>query len=262
MLRLNNPYIPDYIPRIKDKNQQQPQQQQQGGGGLNKLNIIKDALSTAPATDTATSGLNSTVTGEILGSASTAGASTAGAGTYGFGNVGATAGLNTTLTSQLVGSGGAASAGGATTGINTALTGQLLGTGAASGGTAASAGGASVSAASGGGGVSAGGGMAAAGPWALLAAAIIANEDAAKSGGYRDDKSSGYALDVLQGKVLEQDVHQRWSPKIFGEDLENDILGVGGRLEGITDIMTGDISNGVQSFIDADPIVKLFKDIF
>jgi len=66
-------------------------------------------------------------------------------------------------------------------------------------------------------------GLAAAGPWAALAAAIIGNETYAKNHGYRRS-GSDYYKDLATGRVLSQDVDNRWAPMLFGK---NDRMGLG-----------------------------------
>ena len=118
--------------------------------------------------------------------------------------------------SSLMGSGGGATAG---TGAGMATSGSAVSGGAAAGGGgAASAGGSMGSAAS------------AAGPWAALAAVILANETYARDRGYRAEHESGdkkgdvdegqYYQDLLGGDVLPQDVEQRWAP-MFGIDKDS-----------------------------------------
>lgn len=93
----------------------------------------------------------------------------------------------------------------------------------AAGGTATSglgAGGSLGSFAGGGGGSAASGGLggslAAAAPWAALAAVIVGNESYAKNHGYRRS-GSDYYKDLATGRVLSQDVDNRWSPMLFGK---------------------------------------------
>lgn len=50
-----------------------------------------------------------------------------------------------------------------------------------------------------------GGAIGSAGPWAALAAAIIANESVAKKQGRRPDSEEKHMTDLLSGKVLEYD---------------------------------------------------------
>ncbi len=102
----------------------------------------------------------------------------------------------------------------------------------------------------------AGSAMSSAGPWAALAAVIIANEMNAQD--YRDEDSGDYAEDVLGGKVLEQDMNQRWLPKIFGEDLENDDLGLGADISAGADIGTLDFSNAWDTISSKGILSKLF----
>lgn len=123
------------------------------------------------------------------------------------------------------------------------------GGGGAAGGEAAAAGG------SGGGGSSF---LASAGPWAALAAAIIINENEAIEGGYRDEDKGDYALDVVGGKVLEQDVSKRWVPKLFGEDLEHDDLGIGADMLVGSDLATLDFSNAWDTFKNKGLLSKIF----
>jgi len=66
-------------------------------------------------------------------------------------------------------------------------------------------------------------GLAAMGPWAALAAAIIGNETYAKNHGYRRS-GSDYYKDLATGRVLSQDVDNRWAPMLFGK---NDRMGLG-----------------------------------
>ena len=66
------------------------------------------------------------------------------------------------------------------------------------------AGGGAAGGAAGGAGGGMGSAMAAAGPWALLAAAIIANESEAKSQGRRR-QGKQYYEDLATGRVVEQD---------------------------------------------------------
>lgn len=58
-------------------------------------------------------------------------------------------------------------------------------------------------------------GMAAAGPWALLAAAILANESEAKKGGRRSEDESTHYKDMLTGEVLNQDA-EYYGDKVGG----------------------------------------------
>lgn len=107
--------------------------------------------------------------------------------------------------SGLMGSAGGAMSAGANGGASFGLGGSLVGgTGTVGGSTfAAGAGGGAGAGAAGAG--SAGGGIAAGGPWALLAAAIIGNETHARKKGRRNEDKGKHALDLVTGKVLEQD---------------------------------------------------------
>lgn len=159
----------------------------------------------------------------------------------GMGNIGGMA--------EMFGGGGAATtaSGGATT----------TGGGAAAGGTATVGAGAGGGAAGGGG----GGGFAAAGPWAALAAVIIANESEAKRGGYRSEDDKEYAKDIVTGEVLQQDAEERWLPKIFGEDLENDDTGMGGDTLAATQFATGDFGEAWNTMKE-DGVLGKILDIF
>ena len=136
--------------------------------------------------------------------------------------------------------------------------------GAASTGSAGSVAGGSAGAsvggsAGGGAGASGAGGMSAAGPWALLAAVIVANEYNAKKGGYRSEKKSEYAKDLLGGQVVSQDVDNRWAPKLFGN---NDKYGLGGDMKIWGDLSTLDFGNAWDKFRKDGTAAKLFKKIF
>ena len=157
----------------------------------------------------------------------------------GMGNIGGIA--------EMFGGGGAATA---TEGGTTAA-----GGGAAAGGTATAGAGA------GGGAAGGGGGFAAAGPWAALAAVIIANESEAKRGGYRSEDDGEYAKDLVTGEVLQQDVEERWLPKIFGDDLENDETGMGGDTLAATQFATGDFAEAWHTMKD-DGVLGKILDIF
>ncbi len=152
------------------------------------------------------------------------------------------------------GAAGAGNAGGA------AGTGGSGGMGLSSifGGGGSAAGGSS---AAGGAASSGGGGMAAAGPWAALAALVVANEDNARKGGYRDKDKGDYAKDLIGGKVLEQDLNQRWLPKLYGKDLKNDKTGVGHEQKAVGEFMTGDFKNGFKA-LENGTIGKFVKKLF
>ncbi len=142
-----------------------------------------------------------------------------------------------------------------------AATGTATGATATTGGTSAAGGGAGAA----GGGGSAGGGGAAAGWWAALAAIIIANESEAQRGGYRSEDEGDYAKDVLGGKVLEQDVENRWLPMIFGEDdegnLRNDFTGLGGDTKAGAEIASLNFDNAWKSFKEEGVLSKIL-DVF
>lgn len=111
---------------------------------------------------------------------------------------------------------------------------------------------------------SAGGGMgsalASAGPWAALAALIIGNEREAREHGFRSEDDTQYAKDLLGGKVFEQDVSQRWAPK-----LESAWGGSGSMAKAAADFGTLDFSNAFsnlnQSMKD-DPIIGALRGLF
>lgn len=241
-------------------NQQQTNPLQQGLDAYNKYRDVSKMMgsgagSSLGATGTAYAGSGLGGTGFGLGgSLVSGGASGAGAG----------AGLGGMLGSY----GGGAAAGGAggfgalgsTTAGGTA--GLLGGAGAAGGATLAGGGSAAAGGGAAAGGAAAGGmgGLAAMGPWGLLAAAIIGNETYAKKKGYRDEDSTGYMKDLIGGKVLEQDVEKRWSPKVdnmFGGTGEK--LGLGGDMRVGANLMTGDFSNAFKGLFKDSSISKIFK---
>ena len=155
------------------------------------------------------------------------------------------------------GSGGAAGgAGGGGFGLS-----SIFGGGSAAGGGAGAAGGSS---AAGGAASSGAGGLASAGPWAALAAVIIANESNARDNDYRNKDDKKYAQDLLGGAVLEQDLNQRWLPKIYGKDLKNDKLGLGHDQKAIGEFGSGDFSNGFKALEDGTlgKIAKGIKKLF
>lgn len=161
--------------------------------------------------------------------------------------------------------------GGATMGAGAgggAVTGAGLGSGAAAAGGATVGGGATAAGAGGGGGSA----LAGAGPWALLAALIMANEKGGRDAGARNPNKTHQARDALTGKVVQQDFQQRWLPKWFGEDqsngmgdYKNDKTGFGADTHALTDFMSLDFSNGLKTIRKSGSARKLFdklKDIF
>lgn len=160
--------------------------------------------------------------------------------------------------------GGAASAGGGA-GIGMGG-GSALGAGsAATSGVSgvASSGGASSAAGGSGGGM----GMGALGWWALLAAAIAANESAAEEDKARSTSKSQWAGDILSGRVFEQDMSKRWLPKIAGESLggsryANDDYGLATDAHILADISTGDFSNAWDALRNDSSIARLLGKIF
>lgn len=158
------------------------------------------------------------------------------------------------------GSGGAAGGAGGTGGGGFGLS-SIFGGGSAAGGGAGAAGGSS---AAGGAASSGAGGLASAGPWAALAAVILANESNARDNDYRNKDDKKYAQDLLGGAVLEQDLNQRWLPKIYGKDLKNDKLGLGHDQKAIGEFGSGDFSNGFKALEDGTlgKIAKGIKKLF
>lgn len=158
------------------------------------------------------------------------------------------------------GGGAAASGGGGGSGLS-----SLFGGGSAAGGGAAASGGGAAAAS---GGSAAGGGaasgMASMGPWAALAAVILANESNARDNGYRSKDDKQYAQDLLGGAVLEQDLNQRYLPKIYGKDLKNDKFGLGHDQKAVGEFGSGDFSNGFKALEDGTlgKMVKGIKKIF
>ena len=138
---------------------------------------------------------------------------------------------------------------------------SIIGGGSAAGGGAGAAGGSS---AAGGAASSGAGGLASAGPWAALAAVILANESNARDNDYRNKDDKKYAQDLLGGAVLEQDLNQRWLPKIYGKDLKNDKLGLGHDQKAIGEFGSGDFSNGFKALEDGTlgKIAKGIKKLF
>lgn len=147
------------------------------------------------------------------------------AGNGSFGGMGGGGGLGGILGggSSAAGSAGAAgvtassaftSAGAATSGVGAG--GSL---GAFAGGASSAAAGASGAA----GGASGLSSLGSLGPWGALAAVIVGNESYAKSNGYRRE-GTDYYKDLATGRVLSQDVDNRWSPMLFGK---SDRFGLG-----------------------------------
>lgn len=155
-----------------------------------------------------------------------------------------------------------ASAGGASGGSGGGMGLSSMFGGSSAGASSGAAGGSAAS----GGSSAAGGGsaLASAGPWAALAAVIAVNEHNAKKGGYRDEDDKEYAKDLIGGKVLEQDLNQRWLPKAFGKNLENDKTGIGHEMKAGGEFLTGDFSNGFKALEDGTigKIAKGIKKLF
>lgn len=143
-----------------------------------------------------------------------------------------------------------------------------IGSGIASGvgGTAGSGAGASIGGGSAAGG-GAGGGLAAAGPWAALAAIIMANEKGGMDANARNPNKTQHAGDVLTGRIVEQDFHKRWLPKMFGDDLgggnyENDSTGFGADTHALADFTTFDPKNAWKTIWNNGSARKVFDKIF
>ena len=173
-----------------------------------------------------------------------------------FGGGGSTAAGGASAAGGGGGAAGGAGGGGGGFGLS-----SIFGGGSAAGGGAGAAGGSS---AAGGAASSGAGGLASAGPWAALAAVIIANESNARDNDYRNKDDKKYAQDLLGGAVLEQDLNQRWLPKIYGKDLKNDKLGLGHDQTAIGEFGSGDFSNGFKALEDGTlgKIAKGIKKLF
>lgn len=133
------------------------------------------------------------------------------------------------------------------------------GSGGAAGGTAGAGG--SVGGAAGGS-SAAGSGIAAAGPWAALAAIIAVNEKSARNGGHRRD-GADYAKDLASGKVLSQDVNERWVPKLGG--YENDKTGLLHDAGAGAEFLSLDFKDGFKKLADggtAKTVLSGIKKLF
>jgi len=128
--------------------------------------------------------------------------------------------------------------------INQFLPGSSGGAGTAAGGGAGTTAGGGAGAGSGG-----GSGMAAAGPWAALAAAIVANETMAHKSGARSEDPKEYGYDVLTGDVLQQDINKRFKPYL-GDTLA-------GELSGISKISTFRPKGGLEDLFEEGFASKL-----
>ena len=173
-----------------------------------------------------------------------------------FGGGGSTAAGGASAAGGSGGAAGGAGGGGGGFGLS-----SIFGGGSAAGGGAGAAGGSS---AAGGAASSGAGGLASAGPWAALAAVILANESNARDNDYRNKDDKKYAQDLLGGAVLEQDLNQRWLPKIYGKDLKNDKFGLGHDQKAVGEFGSGDFSNGFKALEDGTlgKLVKGIKKIF
>ncbi|WP_444909354.1 hypothetical protein [Microbulbifer sp. TRSA005] len=98
------------------------------------------------------------------------------------------------------------------------------------------------------------------GPWAALAVLIGVNENEAREGGYRDEDDKDYALDLLGGKVFEQDATYRWK-----DDLNDAAPGSGSMVESMANLGSLDFSNAGKAFEDGlkeDPLIKGILSLF
>lgn len=107
----------------------------------------------------------------------------------------------------------------------------------------------------------------AAGWWALLAAAIAANESAAEEDKARNPNKTQWAGDILSGRVLEQDFSKRWLPKIAGESqggsrYANDKYGLATDAHILADVSTGDFSNAWDALRNDSSVARLLGKIF
>lgn len=108
----------------------------------------------------------------------------------------------------------------------------------------------------------AGSGVAAAGPWAALAAIIAVNEKSARNGGHRRD-GADYAKDLASGKVLSQDVNERWVPKLGG--YENDKTGLLHDAGAGAEFLSLDFKDGFKKLADggtAKTVLSGIKKLF
>lgn len=124
-------------------------------------------------------------------------------------------------------------------------------TGGAAGGSAAAGGGSSM-----------GSGVAAAGPWAALAAIIAVNEKSARNGGHRRD-GADYAKDLASGKVISQDMNERWAPKLGGYD--NDKTGLLHDAGAGAEFLSLDFKDGFKKLADggtAKTVLSGIKKLF
>lgn len=112
----------------------------------------------------------------------------------------------------------------------------------------------------GGAGASGGSSLASFGPWAALAAAIYLNETNAREKGYRSEDDTQYAKDLLGGKVLSQDVEQRWAP-----EMEKIYPGSGSMASAASNIGSLDFSNAwgdLKQHWKDDPIIGALSGLF
>lgn len=125
------------------------------------------------------------------------------------------------------------------------------------GGSGGAAGGGAAAGTSGGS-SAAGSGVAAAGPWAALAAIIAVNEKSARNGGHRRD-GADYAKDLASGKVLSQDVNERWVPKLGG--YENDKTGLLHDAGAGAEFLSLDFKDGFKKLADGGTAKQVLSGI-
>ena len=168
--------------------------------------------------------------------------------------------------SGLIGSAGGAASASSTGGAGFGLGGSLVGgSGTVGGSTFASgaAGGAGAGgAASGGAAGGMGGAMAAAGPWAALAAIIMANEEDSRKKGLRAENRGERTRDQLTGKVVTQDIEGKWGPMFDkwtgGKGTK---WGLNADAKGASQVMSGRIGPGLKTMWKEGTLSKI-KDIF
>lgn len=138
--------------------------------------------------------------------------------------------------------------------ISPAMASQFMGKGAGltGGATSGTAGGTSAATSS------SSSAVAGLGPWAALAAVIALNENSARNSGARADGTQ-YYKDLIGGKVLSQDINERWVPKLFG-GYENDKTGLGHDMGVAGELSTFDFSNALKKAKNSS-LAKVIKKI-
>jgi hypothetical protein len=225
------PYVPtanggSAVPQLnvsenvqRSPTQSENKQSSSSSSSMNPSQFLNQGAAPTSAVSTAPGG-SSLVTGSM------------GSATYaptGFGLAGASQGLTyggsaLGASSGLIGSAGGAASGAATGGAGFGLGGSLVGgTGAVGGSTFAAGSGGAAAAGGGAGGASA----MFSNPWTALAAAIVGNEISSKKAGRRSDNDGQYAMDLLSGKVMEQD-SDYYASKVGG--VGGEIMKFGGQM--------------------------------